>query len=218
MLPNPASRQGGRGIYVLAFDGACVFAPTDQLEYITRAVAGHDPQSLLEAKTWQEILGPTAQAYGPIHHYYLDRRDALAEVAAGRRLNPTDVDALARLRAAVPTTEWVATGFTGQASLLFGIDEGDGLVAAANLTPGPGLSAHADASTDVGFVVHPAARGRGFGTRIAALAARQAIAMHGLARFRTLSTSPSTMAIAERLGFCEYGRNLAAYLTDGPAD
>ena len=42
--------------------------------------------------------------------------------------------------------------------------------------------------------------------------------MHGVARYRALSTSPSTVAIADRLGFSEYGRNLVAYLIDPPAD
>jgi hypothetical protein len=36
--------------------------------------------------------------------------------------------------------------------------------------------------------------------------------MHGVARFRAHVASGSTRAIAERLGFTEYGRNLAVYL------
>lgn len=214
VLPNPPQRQDWRGVYVLVFDGASVFAPADQLAAVTAAVSGHDAESLLEAKTWQDILGRSSQAVGPLRHYYLDDKTKLVDCVAGRRLNPTDSDALARLRAALPTTDWVSAGFTGQASLLFGLHEGDDLVAAANLTPGPCLSGSSDAATDVGFVVHPAARGRGYGTSIAALAARQAIAMHGIARYRALLATPSTMAIAERLGFTEYGRNLVAYLND----
>ena len=104
------------------------------------------------------------------------------------------------------------TGFTAQTAMLFGIFEGDRLVAAANLTPGP------DAATDVGFVIHPEARGRGYGLQIAALAARQAILMHGVARYRALTSSPSTMAIADKLGFEEYGRNVVVYLNDHADD
>ena len=94
--------------------------------------------------------------------------------------------------------------------MLFGIFEGDGMVAAANLTPGP------DAATDVGIVVHPEARGKGYAMQIVAAAARQAILMHGIARFRALTHSPGTLAIAHRLGFQHYGtqpRRVPARLT-----
>ena len=105
----------------------------------------------------------------------------------------------------------MVAGFTAAPAMLFGIFEGESLVAAANLTPGP------DAATDVGVIIHPSARGRGLGTKMAALAARQAITMHGEARYRGLTASPSTVAIADRLGFEEYGCNLVAYLNDHPS-
>ena len=38
--------------------------------------------------------------------------------------------------------------------------------------------------------------------------------MHGVARYRALTSSPSTMAIADKLGFEEYGRNVVIYLND----
>jgi GNAT superfamily N-acetyltransferase len=206
---NPPSRAEWRGIYVLAYEGATVFVPDDMLDSITAAMGGHSAEELLEPKTWHDELGATVHsAWGPVLHYYLDKRDHLGEFAAGRRLNPNDAQALTSLRAAVHQLEWLTTGFTAQTAMLFGIFEDDKLVAAANLTPGP------DAATDVGFVIHPDARGKGYGMQIAATAAKQAIAMHGVARFRALQSSPSTMAIAGRLGFTEYGRNLATYLKD----
>lgn len=209
--PNPPAREAWRGIYVLAFEGANVFAPADLVDEVGRAIQGQSPEALLEPKTWHEALGGScASAWGPVVHYYLDRRDQLDAVAAGRRLNPRDAEALTALRGAIPPSEWLLTGFTAQTAMLFGIFEGDNLVAAANLTPGP------DAATDVGFVIHPQARGKGYGLQVAAVAARQAILIHGVARFRALTASPSTMAIADRLGFVEYGRNLAAYLKDTP--
>jgi hypothetical protein len=211
VLPNPPEREAWRGIYVLAFEGVNVFAPVDLVGTVSAAIHGQEPEALLEAKTWHDVMGDLlTSAWGPVLHYYLDRRDGLDEVAAGRRINPQDASALATLRGSIPPTEWLVTGFTAQPAMLFGLFEGDRMVAAANLTPGP------DAATDVGFVLHPDVRGKGYGLQIAATAARQAIAMHGVARFRALTTSPSTMAIAHRLGFSEYGRNLAAYLKDTP--
>jgi hypothetical protein len=220
---NPTARRSWRGIYVLtlpdlatglpdpAFEGALVYAPADQVDSVSTAIAGRVPVELIEAKTWQAALADTAQAiFGPIRHYYLDHADGLAELAAGRRLNPYDSDSLGVLRAALPAREWLVTGFTAPPAVLFGIFEGETLVAAANLTAGP------EAASDIGVVIHPEARGRGYGLRIAALAAKQAIAMHGIARFRALTSSQSTLAIAQRLGFVEYGRNLVAYLNDQP--
>jgi GNAT superfamily N-acetyltransferase len=183
----------------------------DMLDWVKSTVAGHPAGLVMEPKKWRELLGDsTHSAWGPVKHYYLDRSDGLGEVAAGRRLNPRDAEAIAELRAALPTYDWNVTGFTAQTAMLFGIFEGDKLVAAANLTPGP------DAATDVGFVIHPDARGRGYGRQIAALATKQAILMHGIARYRALISSPSTMAIADQLGFQEYGGNVVTYLNDSP--
>jgi GNAT superfamily N-acetyltransferase len=211
VYPNPPQRELWRGIYVLAFDKATsVFAPTDLLAGVERAIADHDGDALLEASTWEGLLGSHLHsAFGPILHYYLLDAGPLAPIsqaAGARRLNPGDSAALSRLRASVTSAEWSETGFTGQPALLFGIFEGDDLVACANLTPGP------EAASDVGIVVHPAARGKGYAMKIVAVAARQAILMHGVARFRALTQSPGTIAIAHRLGFQHYGTNLAAYL------
>jgi GNAT superfamily N-acetyltransferase len=172
-------------------------------------VKDRDAESLLAAETWRVLLGDAVRsAWGPVLHYYRDRRDGLDEIAAGRRINPRDAEALAALRSAVAPTDWLLAGFTAQPAVMFGVFEGEALVAAANLTAGP------DAATDVGLVVHPDARGKGYGLQLAACAARQAIVMHGVARFRALTSSPATMALAERLGFEPYGRNVAAYLKD----
>lgn len=207
--PQPPVRADWRGIYVLGFEGANVYAPSDMVESVRATVAGQDLEALLEHKTWEEQLGDLSKsAWGPVRHYYLTSTEHLTDLVAGRRLNPRDSEAISGLRAAVPTREWAVTGFTAQTAMLFGIFEDDKLVAAANLTPGP------DAATDVGFVIHPESRGRGYGPRIAALAAKQAIMMHGIARYRALTSSPSTMAIADKLGFTEYGRNMVVYLQE----
>jgi RimJ/RimL family protein N-acetyltransferase len=205
---NPPERAEWRGIYALGFDKAVsVFVPDDLFDAAADGVADQDSDAVLEAAHWRSLLGTRVRtAFGPVVHHYRDERTGLDDLAAGRRLNPRDAEAFAVLRGAVPPEEWLAAGFTAQPAMLFAVFDGDRIVAAANLTAGP------DAATDVGIVVHPEERGKGYALKVAALAARQALLMHGVARFRALATSASTMAIARKLGFEEYGRNLAVYL------
>jgi GNAT superfamily N-acetyltransferase len=214
VCPHVGEREQWRGIYVLAFDDAVsVFAPAEEVEQVRAKVGGRDAKALLEPETWRELLGSTLRgAFGPVAHFYLDDRAGLEELAEGRRITPDDAAALADLRRAVRTEEWGAAGFTAQPSALLGLFAEDRLIAAANLTSGP------EASSDIGIVIHPDARGKGMAVRIAAAAAKQAIALHGLARFRVLTSSAPTLAIAHRLGFTEYGQNLVAYLFGSTED
>lgn len=209
---NPPQRATWRGIYALAFDKcACVFVPTDLVDSLSATFAssdlGADVDAIVEPETWRARTDLTIRsALGPVVHHYLDTPDGLADHAAGRRINPGDADAITALRKAVGAAEWTAAGFLDQPAVMFGIFEEEKMLAAANLTSGP------DAATDIGLVVHPEARGKGLGVQIAATAARQAITMHGIARFRVLASSEHTLGIAATLGFEPYGRNLTIYL------
>jgi GNAT superfamily N-acetyltransferase len=206
--PNPPERATWRGVYVLAFDkAACVFAPDDLLDVVTAGAADNDAEAVLEPRCWDGVLDGIQLAFGPVVHFYRDHRDGLDELAQGRRINPQDSEALAALRGAVSAEEWMTAGFTAPPAMLFGIFEGEQMVAAANLTSGP------DAATDIGVVVHPQVRGQGYEVKIAAAAARQALLMHGIARFRALASDEAALSIAAALGLTEYGRNLAVYLS-----
>jgi len=109
--------------------------------------------------------------------------------------------------AAHNAAEWEHAGFGGQAVTLFGLFDGESLVAAANLSPGPG------GASDVGVLTRPDVRGKGYGERVAALAAAQAVAMCGIARYRVPVDFEASLSIARRLGFAEYGRNLVINLS-----
>ena len=209
VYPNPPDRATWRGVYVLSFDqAACVFVPRDLIDTVLAGVADADAETVLEPKIWHHLLGDQVQmAFGPVQHHYLDAADGLAAHAVGRRINPGDSEALDALRGAVPTDEWMLAGFNAQPAMLFGLFVDDRMVAAANLTSGP------DAATDIGIVIHPDSRHQGYAAQIAATAARQALLLHGVARLRLLASSQSALAVATKLGFAEYGRNLAAYLT-----
>jgi hypothetical protein len=206
--PNPPDRANWRGIYVLALGKAVnIFAPTDLLSTIEERARNYDVDDALDPDVWVSELGEVRSVlFGPSVHHYRDSPEGLSLFAAGRRINPRDSRALAALRAEIPHDEWSAAGFAGQPGLLFGLfDEDERMVAAANLTPGP------DSATDIGVVVHPDARGLGHEMRLAATAALQALAIHGIARLRALAEDPTMCAVAQTLGFTEYGRNLVIY-------
>lgn len=207
--PHTPSRASWRAVFVLCFgDAVCVLAPTSLVAPLADALAAWTPGDALDPSAWANVLGPAAaRMVGPSLHHYLDDRTGPDAHAAGRRINPRDFAALASLRSAIPAAEWELTGFASQPAMMFGAFDGEEMVAAANLTPGP------DAATDVGVVVRPRVRGKGFGTQIAATAAKQALLMHGVARYRTVGTDVAALALARRLGFSEYGRDLTVHLS-----
>ena len=57
----------------------------------------------------------------------------------------------------------------------------------------------------ISIVTHPRHRGRGSGRAAVALAAQHALAAGLVPQYRTLRANTASMAIANRLGFVEYG-------------
>ena len=207
--PHTPSRASWRAVYVLSFDdAACVLAPADIVSVLSNALAGRAAGEVLDPNSWRALLAaPSARVVGPARHHYLDDRSGLGAFAVGRRVNPRDHSALAALRSAIPPPEWELAGFSQQPAMMFGVFEGEEMVAAATLGAGP------DAATDIGVVVRPRIRGKGYGTQIAATAAKQAVLMHGIARFRAPADSEASLAVARRLGFTEYGCDLTVHLS-----
>src|SRR5262245_24859273 len=94
-----ADRAAWRAVYVLVLgDAASVFAPGAMCAPLTAALAGHPAQAVLDPIPWRAMLGDhAASVLGPSVHLYLSDRSSLAGIAQGRRLNPGDTAALARL-------------------------------------------------------------------------------------------------------------------------
>jgi GNAT superfamily N-acetyltransferase len=209
VVAHTGARAAWHGIYVLVLgEAAHVFAPAALRQRLSDAVGGRDASAVLEPKTWYDLLGDTVERIlGPAVHHYLDDDADLVE-GGGRRLNPSDVGALAILRGAADPEEWEEAGFTDPTPLMFGLfdDDAGGLVAAANLTGG------VEPSSDVGVYTHPNQRGHGYATRIAATAARQSLRMNGIARYRVRADHRASLSVAQKLGFAEYGRNLTVQL------
>ena len=188
------------GIVVVARgDGCHVSAPRSLLGVVTARVQGAPCDSQLRPEWWGTALGPTYDVLGPNVHHYLDDDGQLPRSQPVSR----DPTLLSELRDAVGPGEWAEGGFAENPGTVFVAVEGRQPVAAANLTAfGPVLA-------DVGVVTHPAHRGRGFGQRVAAAATAHSLQVNGLARWRARAENTSSLAIAARLGFEPWCRQLA---------
>jgi RimJ/RimL family protein N-acetyltransferase len=144
-------------------------------------------------------MGRGYDVLGPSVHHYLDHDRSLpadGQVSSDRAL-------LADLRRAVPEEEWAEGGFAGEPETVF-VALADGRpAAAANLTEfGPWLA-------DVGVLTHPDHRGQGLGRVVAAAATASSLAANGLARWRAREENLPSLALATRLGYEPWCRQLA---------
>src|SRR5262249_38134241 len=116
-----AARQGWRGIYVLAIaDAATISAPADLVPQLRDALRGAGAEAASDPANWRAAF-PNPRVLGPSRHHYLDDPQPLRDLAAGRRLNPSDFAALSSLSAAVGDTDWEDSGFGGHPAVLFGL-------------------------------------------------------------------------------------------------
>lgn len=192
------------GVYVLVHGDSCrITAPAAWVPTLVDLTWAMTAAEALQPGRWLELLAPGTVVHGPSVHAYLASTADLPD--------PDDVvevghDALTDLRAACPRTEWGEGGF-GDTGRFFGLYRVGTLVAAGNLTD------WRDVPSDVGLVTHPDHRGHGYGLRVAAHAARTAVADAGIARYRALAANLASRRIARRLGFVDYG----GYLMIRPA-
>jgi GNAT superfamily N-acetyltransferase len=144
------------------------------------------------------IAAPLTEVLGPSVHLYADRSP---DATDGVREVP--YDDLSGLRSAAGATAWENSGFAGRPELSFAVERDGQVVAASNLALWRGTPA------DIGVLVDPAYAGRGLGRQVAAHAARRAIELSGVARYRAPAIDTASRRIASALGFEAYGMNVA---------
>lgn len=206
------TRHGRLGDYPGVFvvgrnDAVHVTAPDFLLDQVTAAVAARCVDELLSGEWWERMLGCTYEVRGPAIHHYLDHpvhADAVASASApAATLRMAAPDDLAALRAAVGEVEWEEAGFEDEPAVVFAVEVAGEVVAASN------LSSFDDMTADLGVLTHPAHRGRGLGARAAAAAADLSVEQNRLARWVARVDNAPSMALARRLGFEPWCRQLA---------
>lgn len=192
------------GIYALALDEAVrISAPAPMVAELDAMLPAW-PGDLLDPRTWRAVLGDRVSVvHGPSAHHYLNVTDG----HVGSEVREVSAAQLEPLRSACPAADWGEGGFGEPDGRCFARWKDGHLVAAGNLTVWRGRP------SDVGLVTHPDHRGRGYAEEVARHVATVAVQTAGVARYRALTTNVPSLGIARRLGFGEYGRNIAVRLT-----
>ncbi len=186
-----------------------VTGPPEHHDRLAAAIARVGPAITEPAAGQRELADLGAAAVGVNVHSYNDDVSTLGPPDDRVLVAPPGIRAaLQRLARTMRKSEWHEAGFDDP-GLIFTLMERRAILAAAHLSPWDGHLA------ELGFVTRPSVRGRGYGTIVVAAAARDAIARHGVARWRTRSTNVASLAVARRLGFEIYGEQLAFKLRSG---
>jgi RimJ/RimL family protein N-acetyltransferase len=115
--------------------------------------------------------------------------------------------ALHRLEMACDQTEWEHSTIVWGQSPVFGCLVGEEVAAAGTLRPwGEGI-------LSVGIITHPAHRGKGYAHAVVSSMSAYGLAQGAVLRYQTLQANISAVAIAQALGYQEYGQTLAVRLT-----
>ncbi len=149
--------------------------------------------------------GAVERTIGPAYQGHLEPR-AFRPAGLPVRLLSADDDALSDLAAACETTEWEHSAIHAGGAPIFGCFVGGRLVAVSNYR----MEAR-DAALP-GVIVHPHARGRGYGKAVLSAASEHALESGFLVLYQTLLSNKPAVAAAESLGYRQYAVHLAVRL------
>lgn len=186
-------------LVLLLGEHAYVDAPPAHLDAVAAAVCGLEPAAVCDPASWVGLAaGPIL---GPADHCWADHATGLAS-----DVDSLDAEGRNQLAQYVCDREWGEAGFDGQVVESFGIVEDGEVLAASVVTPMWGWP------LDVGVLVRPDARGRGYEHRVVQAALAAAVGLSGFACYRVERTDSEAQAITIRLGLSLYGTNLSVPL------
>ncbi|MBP1987471.1 GNAT family N-acetyltransferase [Halolamina salifodinae] len=147
--------------------------------------------------------------HGPYVLWYVDQPAFSPVESDARLLVGADESAFERLRERVPEADWARASPTFRPGQTAGLFESERLVAVATLTHLP--------LPDVGVVVDPEHRGRGYGRAVvsAITAAAFDATADAVVRYRTPASAAASLSLAESLGFERWARSAVLVLDRG---
>lgn len=143
---------------------------------------------------------------GPYFLGYIDVASFTPVESDARLLVGADEPAFERLRGRVPDEEWAFASPTFRLGRTAGLFRDGDLVAVATLTHSP--------FPDVGVVVAPEHRGRGYGCAVVSKITATAFDADAdvVVRYRTRESAPASVALAESLGYERWARSAVLVL------
>lgn len=195
---------GYEGVLSLSREGAIVFSvPPERYDALRPVLEGLPVDS-----GWSGIIAAlepfSRLILGPAYVGYSATAPRLD--SAARAVTHADSSAVAALQTACSPTEWEHGGCNVAEQPSSGVFVGETLVALAGYEIWGGTIAH------ICVVTHPAHRGQGHGTAVVAHLAARALEAGLLPQYRSLLSNESSMRIAHKLGFAQYGATIAARL------
>jgi len=190
-------------------DQTCIVAvPFGEVEAARQALTGLDAQAAFTTGALRALVETEALIDGPSCHHYVSERtfrglpDDAALPVDGRD------DSLLVFLKANDLADWAESGFPLEPSSADAVTtkfwvlrEDEQIVAAGNMTEWRGLPA------DVGVLTHPAHRGRGLAGRLVGAMVSAMLPTVGVVRYRALASNHRSLAVAQRLGFEQYGQD-----------
>lgn len=190
--------EGYHGVYALRCGDALVVSAPDALRAdLESAVAGSKAAAAFDATVLSGTLGGRVErVVGPAWIGYADSTDIYVEDVRGSRLlDADDANALLRLREACDPGEWEHSGIDLAVVPIFGVHDDGALIAAASWKQLDDRILH------VGFVTHPAHRGRGFGRAVAAAITADGVRQGAIMQWQTLTSNMPSLAVGRALRY-----------------
>jgi hypothetical protein len=191
---------GYEGYYVASRPGGVhVSAPVSAEREVLHALDSAPVDVVQSPAFWEQFAARRSlRLIGPSTHSYLDVDPGPVEGVV--RVNDGD---LRSLLGSVDEAELAESGWNDEPTHAFGLYEDGVLVAASN------LNAFHLQPRDVGVIVMPECRGRGYSVKAGRHAASIAIREHGFARWGARNSNLASLAAARKVGFEPWCSQLA---------
>jgi GNAT superfamily N-acetyltransferase len=207
---HPKSFEGYEGAYLLRNPhGYLLCVPPGWLKHVTTAAALIEPEALFDVDRMRALFGDATDVpVGPATIAYADETDFIpAETMGARMLTHDDADALVRMRDACDSLEWDHGGHIHPVQHpTFAVFDGEEIVAAAS------YDYQGESIRHVGFVTHPAYRGRGYGRAVASAITAHGLAEGGVMQWQTLNDNAPSFHVGRALGYKPWVETIAVRL------
>jgi RimJ/RimL family protein N-acetyltransferase len=196
----------------LLLDETCIVAvPFEEVEAARRTLIGLDAQAAFTTGALRTLVGTDALIQGPSCHNYVSERTFRGFVYDAALPVDGNDDSLLAFLESNDLADWAESGFPLEPSSaeagttrFWVLREREQIVAAGNMTEWRGLPA------DVGVLTHPAHRGRGFAGRLVGAMVSAMLLTVDVVRYRALTSNHASLAVAQRLGFEQFGQDYRA--------